>query len=82
MSDKSIPVAEPVPKKTRAELQALTAKQYIDQTVAPILLQAMQLLVKERPPDPIGFLAAHLLKNRPKGVDSNTEAVPTTNAKN
>lgn len=81
MSDKSVPASDaavPAIKKTRAEMQALTAKQYIDQTVAPILLQAMQLLVKERPPDPIGFMAAHLLKNRPKSVDGSQETVPTT----
>lgn len=56
-------------KKSRADLQNLPAKQYLDQTVAPILLQGMQVLVRERPPDPVSFLAAFLLKNKGKCDD-------------
>lgn len=56
-------------RKTRAELLALPARQYIDQTVAPILLQGLQVLVKERPPEPVSFLAAYLLKNKAKCED-------------
>ena len=59
MSDKS-----EQSKKHRTNLQSLPAKQYIDQTVAPILLQGLQALAKQRPDDPINFLATYLLKNK------------------
>jgi protein dpy-30 len=39
----------------------------LDQTVVPILLQGMSALVKERPPNPIEWLAAYLIKNNPQG---------------
>ena len=37
-----------------------------DTTVVPLLLQGMQALVKERPADPIEYLCAYLLKNKPQ----------------
>ncbi|XP_063974630.1 protein dpy-30 homolog [Diachasmimorpha longicaudata] len=51
-------------KKSRVEIQSLPTRQYLDQTVVPILLQALSSLAKERPADPISFLAAYLLKNK------------------
>lgn len=51
-------------KKVRIDLQSLPTRQYLDQTVAPILLQGLMLLARERPPDPISYLAAYLLKNK------------------
>ncbi|XP_050521949.1 protein dpy-30 homolog [Daktulosphaira vitifoliae] len=44
-------------------------RQYLDQTVVPALLVGMKELVKERPPDPLGFLAAFLLKYKKEHVD-------------
>ncbi|KAJ6649720.1 Daxx-like protein [Pseudolycoriella hygida] len=52
------------PEQKKRDLQSLPTKQYLDQTVAPILLQGLQTLAKERPPDPISFLAAYLLKHK------------------
>ncbi|KAK9507364.1 hypothetical protein O3M35_007237 [Rhynocoris fuscipes] len=52
------------PKKSKVDLQSLPTRQYLDQTVVPILLQGLSLLAKERPPDPISYLAAYLLKNK------------------
>lgn len=52
------------PKKPRVDLQSLPTRQYLDQTVVPILLQAMATLAKERPPDPISFVANYLLQNK------------------
>lgn len=46
------------------ELQSLPTRAYLDQTVVPILLGGMSTLAKERPPNPIEFLAAYLLKNK------------------
>jgi len=52
------------PEQKKRDLQSLPTKQYIDQTVAPILLQGLQNLAKERPPDPINYLATYLLKHK------------------
>ncbi|KAL8585167.1 Protein dpy-30 [Nucella lapillus] len=51
-------------KKAKVELQSLPTRAYLDQTVVPILLQGMSVLAKERPPNPIEFIAAFLLKNK------------------
>nr|BBI28564.1 histone methyltransferase complex regulatory subunit dpy-30 [Polyandrocarpa misakiensis] len=46
------------------ELQSLPTRAYLDQTVVPILLSGLATLAKERPPNPIEYLAAYLLKNK------------------
>ncbi|XP_030383206.1 protein dpy-30 homolog [Scaptodrosophila lebanonensis] len=48
---------------TRADPSALPTRQYLDQTVAPVLLHGLQALARERPTDPIQFLASYLLKH-------------------
>ena len=45
--------------------QALPIRAYLDSTVVPILLQGLSQLVKERPPNPVEYLAQYLLKNNP-----------------
>uniref|UniRef100_A0A3B5M2L4 Protein dpy-30 homolog n=1 Tax=Xiphophorus couchianus TaxID=32473 RepID=A0A3B5M2L4_9TELE len=50
--------------KQKVDLQALPTRAYLDQTVVPILLQGLSILAKERPPNPIEYLAAFLLKNK------------------
>ncbi|XP_054759732.2 protein dpy-30 homolog [Lytechinus pictus] len=50
--------------RPKVDLQSLTTRSYLDHTVVPILLQAMSALAKERPPNPIEYLAAYLLKNK------------------
>merc|ERR1712071_391247 len=52
-------------------LQTLPTRAYLDQTVVPILLQGLSVLAKERPPQPIEFLAAFLLKNKSQFEDRN-----------
>ncbi|KAF4319069.1 hypothetical protein BBO99_00006471 [Phytophthora kernoviae] len=66
------PAAESVQDKV--EVQALPIRAYLDQTVVPILLQGMSALVKERPPNPIEWLAAYLIKNNPQGPSAGGEA--------
>lgn len=58
-------------RKSRIDLNALPTRQYLDQTVVPILLQGLSALAKERPPDPINYLAAYLLKNKSTFETSN-----------
>ena len=53
-------------KKLKVDLQSLPVRAYLDQTVVPILLQGMSVLAKERPPNPIEYLATYLLKNKEK----------------
>ncbi|KAK9891593.1 hypothetical protein WA026_015553 [Henosepilachna vigintioctopunctata] len=62
------------PKKSRIDLASLPTRQYLDQTVVPILMNALSHLAKERPPEPIAALAAYLLKNR-----ANFEQTPSEN---
>jgi protein dpy-30 len=67
------PVAAAIAEKAALETQnkldvtALPIRQYLETAVVPILLQGMQALVKERPNNPVEFLAAYLLKNNPQG---------------
>lgn len=46
----------------KLNLQALPIRAYLDQTVVPLLLDGMSSLVKERPANPVEWLAAYLLK--------------------
>ncbi|GFR76721.1 protein dpy-30 homolog [Elysia marginata] len=57
-------IAEVPNKKSKVDLQSLPTRAYLDQTVVPILLTGMSVLARERPPNPVEFLAAYLLKNK------------------
>ena len=60
--------AEQVAKKAKIEVseKAVPTRQYLESTVVPILMQGMQELTKERPDDPVQYLAAYLIKHNPK----------------
>ena len=72
----SVPVAAttaPIPSAATAiaanqqkNMQTLPIRAYLDQTVVPILLDGMSELVKERPANPVEWLAAYLLRNDPQ----------------
>ena len=49
---------------TQAELQTLPARQYLDNTVLPLLQSGMEQLVQERPPNPVDWMATFLLNNK------------------
>ena len=49
-----LPVAGPLP-----------VRQYLDDTVVPVLRDALRALVKERPNDPFTFLSDFILAHRP-----------------
>lgn len=73
--------AENMPiKKSRVDLQSLPTRQYLDQTVVPVLLQGLSSLAKERPPDPIEYLAAYLLKNKTNFDQSSGTSPPSSQA--
>ncbi|XP_068176678.1 protein dpy-30 homolog [Antennarius striatus] len=63
--------ANPEKPKQKVDLQALPTRAYLDQTVVPILLQGLSLLAKDRPPNPIEYLAAFLLKNKAQFEERN-----------
>ncbi|GBG77724.1 hypothetical protein CBR_g24171 [Chara braunii] len=50
----------------KIELHALPVRNYLESSVVPILLQALYVLVRERPENPVEYLAAFLLKNNPQ----------------
>mmetsp|Transcript_47155 Transcript_47155/g.34481 ORF Transcript_47155/g.34481 Transcript_47155/m.34481 type:complete len:87 (-) Transcript_47155:95-355(-) len=54
----------------KLNLQSLPIRSYLDQTVVPILLDGMSALVKERPPNPVEWLAAYLLKHNPQNPNN------------
>lgn len=59
----------------KINFQALPVRAYLDQTVVPILLQGLAAVVRERPENPVEYLAAFLLKHNPQktGVTSSDQ---------
>jgi protein dpy-30 len=54
----------------RIALQSIPTRQYLDQTVVPILLQALGSVARERPANPIEYLGQYLIREK----DRYTEA--------
>lgn len=59
------PMAPQVIKQPAPELQSMPIRAYLDHTVVPILLDGMSELVKERPANPIEYLASYLIRHDP-----------------
>jgi len=51
-------------KKPKIDTSSLPTRQYLDQTVVPILLQGLSWLAKTRPEDPISKLSTYLLEHK------------------
>merc|ERR1712066_885606 len=47
-----------------SELAGLGDKEYLDQTVMPLVYIGLERLIHERPPNPVDWMAAFLLKNK------------------
>lgn len=61
-------------------MQNIPTRQYLDQTVVPILLQGLSALAKERPADPIQYLAEYLVRNKDKfGVVGSNQTLSSLN---
>lgn len=60
--------AEKVALNTHATLNtaAMPVRQYLEATVVPVLMQGLGQVVRERPSDPVEYLAAYLLKHNPQ----------------
>ena len=61
-SSSSPKVAKKAAPKT--DLRGLPTRQYLDQAVVPILLEALAALSRERPSDPIEYLISYLEKHK------------------
>ena len=58
---------EEVPTNTSGDdLKTLSVRAYLDRTVVPVLLLGLAETAKERPSNPVEFLANFLLKNNPQ----------------
>ncbi|EDX09151.1 protein dpy-30 homolog [Drosophila simulans] len=60
-------------QKPRPDTSSMPVRQYLDQTVAPILLHGLQALARDRPSDPVSYLATYLLKNKNRCDEVKTE---------
>ena len=60
--------AEKIALNTHATLNtaAMPVRQYLEATVVPVLMQGLGQVVRERPSDPVEYLAAYLLKHNPQ----------------
>lgn len=65
----SVPTTNGSNKKPRIDYASLPTRQYLDQTVVPILLHGLQSLAKTRPEDPMKYLANYLLEHRQEYED-------------
>ncbi|KAL7073788.1 hypothetical protein ACQ4LE_007225 [Meloidogyne hapla] len=50
--------------------KTMPTRQYLDETIVPILLQALSALAKERPAEPIDFVANYLLREKSRFTNS------------
>ena len=55
---------QPAAPKPKLDFASLPTRQYLDQTVVPILLQGLSWLAKTRPDDPVGELSKYLLEHK------------------
>ncbi|PNH06254.1 Protein dpy-30 [Tetrabaena socialis] len=60
----------------KINLAAAPIRTYLEATVVPVMMQGMQALCKERPENPVEFLAYYLLSHNPQ---PNTKPVPQAN---
>jgi protein dpy-30 len=60
-----------------AARRALTSLRVAQEaTVVPVLMQGLQALCKERPENPIEYLAAYLLAHNPQALSTKSAAAP------
>ena len=55
-------------QSAKNSIQTLPIRAYLDQTVVPLVLQALSALAQEKnkPENPIEYIADYLLKNNPE----------------
>ncbi|CUG82063.1 Hypothetical protein, putative [Bodo saltans] len=50
-------------------VHALPDRQYLEQAILPLLLHGLEATARQRPNDPLEFLAAYLCSNNPQRAD-------------
>ena len=60
---------------SRDKLNALPTRSYLDETVTPLLMQALAAVSRERPDDPVDYVAHFLLKHNPRRLSDAARAV-------
>jgi len=68
---------ETIVKTNRGHIQGLPAREYLEHTVVPILIEGLKYLLKERPPNPVEYLGLFLLKNAQVIPTSSSAQKPT-----
>ena len=53
-------------------MKNLPTRQYLDQTVVPILLEALGALAKDRPKEPIDYMINYLQKHKNEHTNENS----------
>lgn len=51
------------PQKTRDQLLKLSVRSYLDETCVPLVMQALAAVSRERPEDPVDYIANYLLQH-------------------
>ncbi|KAL6765473.1 protein dpy-30 [Haematococcus lacustris] len=58
----------------KLNIQAAPIRHYLEGTVVPVLMQGLQAVCKERPENPVEYLAYYLLSHNPQNAKASTEA--------
>lgn len=58
--------AEQPAATSRERLNALPVRTYLDETCVPLIMQAMSAVARERPEDPVDYIAHYLLAHNPR----------------
>ena len=58
--------AAPAPAAPAPKAKGVPVRQYLDETVVPVLRKGLRELVKQRPEDPFEFLGDFIKKNKPR----------------
>ena len=59
----------------QVEIKQLPIKAYLDQNLMPLLLEALTELSKQKPEEPIEFVAKYLLEHNPEKNWGNVKAI-------
>ncbi|KAI9282809.1 hypothetical protein BC943DRAFT_328343 [Umbelopsis sp. AD052] len=70
----------PSESKSQSALNSLPARAYLDEAVVPTLLEGMQLLISQRPADPLHFLGHFLIDRSNQQKSDQQESTSTGNA--
>ena len=62
-SENKAKISEKNDSKPQQNINSLPIRAYLDQTVVPLVLQGMAEVAKERPENPIKYLAEFLMKH-------------------